>query len=173
MLTEQQDRNYHTGRLLILIDAFSDQADGIVGLTKLAKLDFLLRYPAFLDDLLQTDGVVWPAGLEPTPVERIAVESRMMRYKYGPWDHRYYGVVGELIGKGLVRNVLRGTSSAFKTTTAGSPHARQLARTSEWRTVAGRAVLLRRRFNLSGRTLAHRIYRELPETAETAHRQLI
>ncbi len=34
-------------RLLLLIDAFSQGGSTLQGRTKLAKLDFLLRYPAF------------------------------------------------------------------------------------------------------------------------------
>lgn len=45
------DDSLHLGRLLVLIDAFAGKAGDqkLEGLTKLAKLDFLLRYPAFLE----------------------------------------------------------------------------------------------------------------------------
>jgi len=40
----------HAARLLVLISAFSGAGheDAVEGLTKLAKLDFLLRYPVML-----------------------------------------------------------------------------------------------------------------------------
>ena len=41
----------HLARILLLLNAFSKEDDegSIEGLTKLAKLDFLLRYPVMLD----------------------------------------------------------------------------------------------------------------------------
>ena len=36
------------GRLLLLIDAFTGATRSLEGRTKLAKLDFLLRYPNYL-----------------------------------------------------------------------------------------------------------------------------
>jgi len=44
----------HLGRLLVLLGAFSksEEDSTIEGLTKLAKLDFLLRYPVYLEKAL-------------------------------------------------------------------------------------------------------------------------
>ena len=46
---DQKD-DLHLARLLILVDAF-EEADkpAIEGITKLAKLDFLLRYPTYFE----------------------------------------------------------------------------------------------------------------------------
>src|SRR6266480_7920176 len=44
------------GRLLILIDAFTSSSKSLEGRTKLAKLDFLLRYPAHLERALAVRG---------------------------------------------------------------------------------------------------------------------
>ena len=33
----------------------------------------------------------------------------MIRYKYGPWDDRYYAVIGALVSRGLLRYVRRPT----------------------------------------------------------------
>ena len=91
------------GRILILLRAFggrkSNQA--LEGLTKLAKLDFLLRYPAYLERALAARGI----ATEPTKVqdyERNSVEALMVRYRYGPWDHRYRRFLNTLVGLGLV-----------------------------------------------------------------------
>ena len=48
----------HAARLLVLISAFSgeDHAGSMEGLTKLAKLDFLLRYPVMLERALTAKG---------------------------------------------------------------------------------------------------------------------
>ena len=34
--------------------------------------------------------------------ERRSVESSMIRYRYGPWDHRYRAFINYLVAKGLV-----------------------------------------------------------------------
>lgn len=81
---EMREAHYHEARILLLIDRFTAAKKGLNGLTKLAKLDFLLRYPAMLDRLLVDDSINWPQGTQPTSSERLAVESRMTRYKYGP-----------------------------------------------------------------------------------------
>lgn len=81
--------DYHIARLLVLLRYFAPYGKKpLSGLTKLAKLDFLLRYPSFTDRLFLSRGVGWPLGAEPSDSEQIAVESRMIRYKYGPWDLR-------------------------------------------------------------------------------------
>jgi hypothetical protein len=48
------DDSLHLGRLLLLMEAFGGRKGNqpIEGLTKLAKLDFLLRYPAYLERAL-------------------------------------------------------------------------------------------------------------------------
>jgi hypothetical protein len=173
MVSPVDDQHYHAARILVLIDGFSEKPDGLSGLTKLAKLDFLLRYPAFWTRLLRADGIAWPANAEPSSVERIAVESRMMRYKFGPWDRRYYGTLGELLGKGLIVRLQRSRGLAFKTSAAGRSHARELARTTEWRLIVNRVALLRRHYDVSGSALATRIYRELPDAVDMPQRQLI
>ena len=51
----RDSRDYHIGRLLVLLRHFAPpDKRPMQGLTKLAKLDFLLRYPSFTDRLLQT-----------------------------------------------------------------------------------------------------------------------
>ncbi|MFF2308499.1 hypothetical protein ACFVVP_39115 [Streptomyces sp. NPDC058128] len=68
----------------MLIARFTTAKRSLDGLTKLAKLDFLLRCPTMLERLLVEQGEGWTTGAEPTSSERLAVESRMTRYKYGP-----------------------------------------------------------------------------------------
>jgi len=53
-------------RLLLLIDAFSGGADGLQGRTKLAKLDFLLRYPRFCRRAMRLRGVDIEIVTDPT-----------------------------------------------------------------------------------------------------------
>src|SRR5215217_7764669 len=74
---------FHAARILLLIYYAGDRKTReIQGRTKLAKMDFLVRYPTYLAEAARIKGVntdIRP-GIRP--------ESRMIRYKYGPWDER-------------------------------------------------------------------------------------
>ncbi|MFD9288432.1 hypothetical protein ACFWBV_09015 [Streptomyces sp. NPDC060030] len=151
--------------MLLLIDRFTGARKGLDGLTKLAKLDFLLRYPAMLDRLMVGDGISWPPGVQPTSAERLAVESRMTRYKYGPWDQRYYGILGSLVARDLI--TYRAPDRAeFRITASGAVAAAMLAETDEWAVVAKRVNLLKKHFNKSGSSLKTLIYDRLPDAVD-------
>lgn len=158
--------DYHAARILLLLNAMTRPGGRLDGLTKLAKLDFLLRYPAMLDRLLKRDGVTWPADTGPTDLERRAVESRMIRYKYGPWDDAYYPIIGSLVARDLVRIAKGRGRVALVLTPTGRTVAEQIGRDPGWRRVADRCRLLREHFNVSGNQLKTRIYRELPEVVD-------
>ncbi len=160
------DLNYHAARILILVDAFSRKSRSKVdGLTKLAKLDFLLRYPVFLERLLALRKIRWPAGSEPTSAERLSVESRMVRYKFGPWDDRYYPIIGILVGKKLLR-VLPGRGKiSLRTTAAGRKLAKKFS-LEDWKREGERSQLLNEEFNLSGTELKKLIYKEFSAELE-------
>ncbi|GAB2716278.1 hypothetical protein [Kitasatospora kifunensis] len=162
---EMREAHYHEARILLLIDRFTAAKKGLNGLTKLAKLDFLLRYPAMLDRLLVDDSINWPQGTQPTSSERLAVESRMTRYKYGPWDQRYYSILGSLAARGLI--TYTGADRAeFRVTAQGTIAATALAATDEWAVVAQRIDLLKRHFNKSGTALKTLIYDRLPDAVD-------
>lgn len=163
------DANYHEARLLLLLDAFATQRKPLSGLTKLAKLDFLLRYPVFLERLLTTRGVTWPSGAEPTATEREAVESTMIRYKYGPWDDAYYGVIGSLISRGLVESTDAGRTT-LRLTADGRRVAAKLGSDPAWRVVARRARVLKSHFDVTGNSLKDMIYAELPDAVDRPQR---
>jgi hypothetical protein len=157
--------------LLILLRHFAPEGKKpLVSLTKLAKLDFLLRYPSFTDILLASRGVAWPLGAEPTDSERDAVESRMIRYKYGPWDDRYYVLLGSLVGMGLARVSTKGKTLTISLTEEGANHALRLAETEEWNIIDSRAAVLKRVFDTTGTKLRNMIYEELPEVVDRPHR---
>src|SRR4051812_22748181 len=106
MSVTRPDENlaYHAGRLLLLLRRCGTPRanPGIKGRTLLAKLDFFLRYPAFLKKaagILKKDVATHQLGID-SERELESVESRMVRYHYGPWDHIYYPVLAYLIGKG-------------------------------------------------------------------------
>ncbi|MFF5084989.1 hypothetical protein ACFY36_48795 [Actinoplanes sp. NPDC000266] len=161
VLAIRQESLYHEARVLILICQFTMPAEPFRGLTKLAKVDFLLRYPVMAERLLPP-GITWLGGA-PTDDERQAVESRMIRYKYGPWDDRYYPLLGALVGKRLATFARVNDSMEITLTDAGRDLGIALGETSSWAIVAQRARFLRAHFDLPGRELKDLIYEQLPD----------
>lgn len=166
--------DYHHGRVLLLLKHFGpSQGHPLKGLTKLAKLDFLLRYPMFTERILRARGIDWVLGTEPTDSERLAVESRMMRYKYGPWDNRYYPILGSLIGLDLIGTERVGRTFSMHLTEFGAVVANKLSVTLSWAQVDLRAGFLQERFDVSGSSLKAMIYRELPDVVDRPYRASI
>ncbi|QNP68847.1 hypothetical protein IAG44_04850 [Streptomyces roseirectus] len=153
-------------RLLLLIDVFSETkgSKGIEGRMKLAKLDFLLRYPGHFRKLLSARRPGVDAGEDPWLTG--AIEQSMIRYRYGPWDPAYYALLGALTGKGLIEPKHEDAVATYCTTRSGHDVARALAGTESWRPVRDRARLLRRHFDLTGTTLKDLIYETFPDIVE-------
>ncbi|MEU8833490.1 hypothetical protein [Streptomyces sp900116325] len=153
-------------RLLILIDVFSEtkRSKGVEGRMKLAKLDFLLRYPDHFMRLLAVRRPGVDFGEDPWLTG--AIEQSMIRYRYGPWDPAYYSLLGALTGKGLIEPKHDDAVATYRTTAAGHEIALALAETESWRPVRDRARLLRRHFDLSGTKLKDLIYETFPDIVE-------
>ena len=161
-------------RLLLLIDVFATPSgDGsIEGLTKLAKLDFLLRYPANLERALSARGAK-AAEAQVLDFERNSVEASMVRYKYGPWDFRYRRFINLLVAKGLVHVYLRGRTVHLGITPAGRESARNLAADEIFATLHERSTLLKRHLDLGATALMQFIYRTFPELINLAYGETI
>jgi hypothetical protein len=165
---------FHMSRLLLLIDVFATaKGDGsIEGLTKLAKLDFLLRYPANLERALVARG----AKAEEAHVhdyERNSVEASMVRFKYGPWDFRYRRFINLLVAKGLVHVYLRGRTVHLGITPQGRDTARFLEAEEIFAALHQRSVLLKRHLDLGATALMQFIYKTFPELVNLAYGQTI
>ena len=107
----------HAARLLLLVSICGtrSKATGLSrldGLTKLAKLDFLIRYPEFYEKLARH------LGRDSTTSLR-TVESSMVRFHYGPWDGRYYHVLAYLEAKRLLNVSKDGSTFQFALTDEG------------------------------------------------------
>ena len=154
----------HAARLLVLISAFSDpeQGDAVEGLTKLAKLDFLLRYPVMLERALNAKGRS-TRDVQLEDHERLSVESQMVRYRFGPWDHRYREFLNILIGKGLATVNVEGRKVVIGLTERGHTLASELSASPEFQDYARRSSLLKRHFNVQATTLMRFIYETFPE----------
>lgn len=96
---------FHAARLLLLLK-YCGANGHIDGLTKLAKLDFFIRYPEFFETVSSFMGQATKSSTE-------HVESKMIRYRYGPWDKRYYDILSYLRSKDLIL-VLKVNKGAFR-----------------------------------------------------------
>ena len=109
---------FHAAHLLLLLK-LCGTSGRIDGLTKMAKLDFFVRYPQFFNELCERIG---ESAISPIS----SVESSMVRFHYGPWDKRYYQVLGYLESKKLIAITKKGKSYQFKLTDSGQRIAKSL-----------------------------------------------
>ncbi len=161
----ERDDDLHLARLMILLWVFGGKNRATIkGLTKLAKLDFLLRYPLYLERALKVQG-------DPKDLPRVnlkdeemkSVESRMVRFRYGPWDFRYRRFINILVAKGLAQVEVIGRSINPGLTEDGVDLATELAKLPEFQDVESRSRLLKKRFNMRGTQLKDFIYQTFPE----------
>jgi len=163
-LTRCREIEYHASRILMLIRFAGSPFDDprIRGRTLIAKLDFFLRYPKYLSKANEIR--MQEMRIEFSEYELENVETRMIRYKYGPWDELYYEILAYLVAKNLVRVEVSDKIEYFGLTDKGAEIAEQLAQTTSWQQTAIRAGLLRKLFpKWSGNKLKEFIYTNFPE----------
>ncbi|MAT96414.1 MAG: hypothetical protein CL608_04655 [Anaerolineaceae bacterium] len=102
----------HAARLILLLSICGDKEGKstlrkIDGLTKLAKLDFFVRYPEFFARAASAIG-------KSTNIASTDKEPKMIRYHYGPWDHRYYQVLPFMEAHALVDIVKDDKKNQYK-----------------------------------------------------------
>lgn len=154
---------FHAARLLLLF-SICGIAGRIDGLTKMAKLDFFVRYPDFFAQVCKT--------LEPdVSVPDAAVESAMIRHHYGPWDTRYYQILAYLEGRGLLQARQDNTAFIFSLTAAGKELAGGLKKEAAFADLCGRMKQVKHVLGgKSGTWIKNLIYRTFKE--EIASRRL-
>lgn len=159
-----QNSDLHAARLLVLLAAFAegDDGDSIEGLTKLAKLDFLLRYPIMLERALAAKKKS-TSDVKLEDHERYSVESQMVRYRFGPWDHRYREFLNVLVGKGLATIRVEGRTIVISITQSGSACAERISADGVFEPYARRARALKRHLDMTATNLMRFIYETFPE----------
>ena len=164
IVTLEENEELHLARILILLMTFAGKngKGNVEGLTKLAKLDFLLRYPTCLERALEARNVV-PSKANVADHERMSVESKMVRFRYGPWDFRYRKLINLLVGMGLTRVTIHGRTIMIGLTQEGLDLSASLSKDGAFLDMANRADLLKRHFNLSATNLMKFIYDTFPE----------
>ncbi|MBA5868089.1 MAG: hypothetical protein GDA67_15460 [Nitrospira sp. CR1.3] len=160
---EQADA-LHEARLLLMLRQQADKGDGTVnGITKLAKMDFLLRYPLYFERLLKATRKRPPAVVM-EPYERDTVESRMIRFRYGPWDRRYRRWIGLMVAKGLVDSFVSGRTVHVRVTNRGRQLADAIAHREEFANLNARTEQVSKAVGaMSGSGLKDLIYQVVPE----------
>jgi hypothetical protein len=166
---ESQDA-LHLSRLLVLLysadarkNTIAAKAKAIEGITKLAKLDFLLRYPTNLERALRALGKDH-GQVRVEPRERTSIETKMIRFRYGPWDARYRRWLGLLSAKGLVSLHLEGNTVQIGLTESGRRLAENLRSEPMYEDLTRRSdIAMKAVGGLTGTKLKEFVYATIPE----------
>ncbi|MDP3506483.1 MAG: hypothetical protein Q8T09_00705 [Candidatus Melainabacteria bacterium] len=148
---------FHASRLLLLIGTCGT-SNRIQGLTKLAKLDFFVRYPEFFERISETLN-------EPTQAATTYVESSMVRHHYGPWDKRYYQILSYLEARSLITiESAKKNSFDIALTENGSNIMTQLSKQKAFDELVKQMKLVKKLLgSKSGSTLKNMIYKEFEQ----------
>jgi DNA-binding PadR family transcriptional regulator len=153
-------------RILLLIEGFSRGTKPLEGRTKLAKLDFFLRYPAFLKRALEVRQAVQAAT--DLPDHEPDIETKMVRYRYGPWDPAYFAILGRLLGKGLVEPIPINQGIGYRVTAHGREVAKRIAEEPIWQETSKQIRLLKQHLDLQGSSLKKFVYENFPEVTKAS-----
>lgn len=159
--------DFHMARLILLLNAAAKRSDKPVqGIMKLAKMDFLLRYPNCLVRALKAinkDSVAQEISTE----ELNTIEARMIRFRFGPWDKRYRRWIGLLVSKGLASTYLKGRTVYVKLTPEGYNVASQFSELEEFNQIAQRSkIVVSAVGDYSATKLKNFVYEVFPEIVD-------
>src|ERR1700733_6901781 len=169
----ENEDDLHLARLLVLLGSadarkttLATKARAVEGITKLAKMDFLLRYPTCLERVLaKLDRD--PELVAVQPRERTSIETKMIRFRYGRWDARYRRWLGLLSARGLVRLALEGNTIVIGLTDAGRILAGTLRETDLFKEIASRSDLTTKAVgSFSATRLKDFVYDAVPEISD-------
>jgi hypothetical protein len=160
----------HAARLLLLL-SICGKDNSIEGLTKLAKLDFFLRYPKFFERV-QAREPNTALTAAANALGQSKTESPMVRYKYGPWDNRYYQLLAYLESRNLITiDKLNTKTYRFTLTALGDTTAQRLQTEIAFLHVVAHAREVSKLFrSVTGNKLKNLIYKEF--TDEVSDRKL-
>jgi hypothetical protein len=169
----ENDDSLHLARLLILLGSADarktnpiTKARAVEGITKLAKMDFLLRYPTCLERVLSKLDRQ-PSDVAVQERERTSIETKMIRFRYGPWDARYRRWLGLLSARGLVRLAVEGNTVVIGLTDAGRALVETIRRDSLFSVLAKRSDLTVRAVgSMSATRLKDFVYEAIPEITD-------
>lgn len=150
---------FHASRVILLIKICGKRdkrrkTHKIEGLTKLAKLDFFVRYPEFFRRVAKYLNAQDKIGKHEG-----GIESRMIRFHYGPWDERYYQLLPYLEAKRLITIEKCATTYTFFLSELGEEIADKLSKEPEFASLINNMVDIRKILaDLSGSRLKELVY---------------
>lgn len=158
------DIDLHLARILLLIyNTTSKGKSSVKGITKLVKMDFLLRYPKALERSLQFIGVT-DYLVDIKEYEKFNIESKMIRFKYGPWDPSYRTFLILLYSKGLIELENVENTINIMITENGKEVAEKIKHLSELEVYDARSIIIKRNFDhLSATEIKELVYKVIPE----------
>lgn len=166
-LNAEASDDIHMTRILLLVGAANHRKTTrtIKGITKLAKLDFLLRYPNCLKRALYAQNKdIGKLNVSFLAFESSTIESKMIRFRYGPWDARYRRWIGVLVAKGLIDTFVQGNTVCLEITEKGSSVCTQLSEMDAFSVMAIRCEIIYKVFgSLSATKLMEFVYETFPE----------
>lgn len=152
----EESMELHAARLLLLLN-YAGVKGKIVSRTKIAKMDFFVRYPAYLKKAATINNISMHDEVDIRP------DSPMIRYKYGPWDSKYYNVFALLIAKGLITILPSKNGDVFELTDRGRYAVNELDN-AEFENIIRRCELVSQLFrNKTGTAIKDFIYQYFPE----------
>ena len=158
-------------RLLILFDSYFQKRNNeyIEGTTKVVKLDFLLRYPTTLEKALQAKKLA-TKSIDVKKHERELVESTMIRYRFGPWDDRYWSILSTMESLDLIQITKINGVTSFKITGTGRDVVRQLDNFEIFSDYSKRSKIVISNFGkLTAKNLVKKVYELRPELRNMKH----
>lgn len=162
---------FNEARLLLLLEAASRKgeiAKPFEGIMKLAKMDFLLRYPNMLVRALNVIGETKKSALAAAAAipdeDRDTIEARMIRFRFGPWDPRYRRWLSILVAKQLVSVYREGRTVKIQLSQKGRQVAEHLANDEPFKPLAERAQVVNSAVgNMSSTKITAFVYKIAPE----------
>lgn len=154
----------HEARLLLLLNAAAERGDGSInGITKLAKMDFLVRYPVYLKRVAEKLRRR-PLEFSIQPYEFDTVESAMIRFRYGPWDTRYRRWIGTLVAQGLATAYVSGRTVHVRASESGKTKAQELLNDAHFADLGKRTAIVNQLVgDFGGTKLKDFVYEIVPE----------
>jgi len=154
-ITADTIREFHAARILLLLKYCGDENGEIDSLTKMAKMDFFVRYPKFYNAVR-------------TNVENLnnikQTESQMIRFHYGPWDQRYYDVFAYLKSKGLITITIDGRKNKLALTSLGNEATNSLTNSNAFTTLILQMKAVHKSFGTwNGTKIKNYIYKRFSE----------
>ncbi|MFZ3572311.1 hypothetical protein ACOKM5_35875 [Streptomyces sp. BH097] len=162
--------DFHAARLLLLIHLCGEPTGSyIAGRTKFAKLDFFLRYPGFLERAHAALPQTVPLDEAFLALDASEVEAPMVRYRYGPWDHRYRQFLAFLVSRELITVTTSHKPERIKLRAAGRKAAERLARTPQFQPLVRRCAAMQGNLAaMTGTQLKDLIYELFPDEVGSA-----